>query len=62
MIRHYLTEDVEQIQRYFPGAQAVVIRTPFDITPKQKRIITDLFCTDETTNDSWQGRELQWTN
>ena len=29
----YLTEDLAQILRYFPGAQAVTFDTPFDLTP-----------------------------
>lgn len=30
--RSFLTEDVRLIQKYFPGAEAVALRTPFDIT------------------------------
>lgn len=32
MSRHYLTEDIAQIKRYFPGARTVALCTPFDIT------------------------------
>jgi hypothetical protein len=32
MNRAYLEEDVELIRKYFPGAQAVALRTPFDLT------------------------------
>ncbi len=35
--RQYLTEDMLQIQRYFPGAKPVALRTPFDLTPPPKR-------------------------
>lgn len=31
MERHYLEEDLQMIQRYFPGAKTVNLRTPFDI-------------------------------
>lgn len=30
--RTYLEEDVLQIQRYFPGARPVALRTPFDLS------------------------------
>ena len=30
--RQYLHEDLAQIQRYFPGARRVALRTPFDLT------------------------------
>lgn len=43
MSRHYLTEDIAQIKRYFPGAHTVALRTPFDITPKPRRVIRDVF-------------------
>lgn len=31
MERAYLEEDIQLIQRYFPGAKTVNLRTPFDI-------------------------------
>lgn len=30
----YLTEDLAQILRYFPGAQPVTLDTPFELTDK----------------------------
>lgn len=30
MQREYLSEDLRLIQKYFPGARAVALRTPFD--------------------------------
>ena len=35
--QQYLTEDLAQIQRYFPGAKPVALRTPFDLTKRPKR-------------------------
>lgn len=32
MTTQYLEEDLQLIQRYFPGARAVKLRTPFDLT------------------------------
>lgn len=57
--RQYLTEDLEQIQRYFPGAESVNLRTPFDLTPKPRRIIADMF-RDESSVPTWRGK-LRWT-
>ena len=57
MSRHYLTEDIEQIKRYFPGARAVALHTPFDITPKPRHVIVDTFRAEPTAD--WQGR-LRW--
>ncbi len=33
----YLEEDLAQIQRYFPGATAVALRTPFDLHDRPRR-------------------------
>jgi len=30
----YLTEDLAQIMRYFPGAQPIALNTPFDLTDR----------------------------
>jgi len=59
MTRHYLTEDLAQIQRYFPQARPVTITTPFDLTerPPERRVFADVF--HETTPvTSWRVR---WT-
>lgn len=34
MQREYLEEDLRLIQKYFPGAKPVALRTPFDLTPR----------------------------
>lgn len=58
--RHYLAEDLAQIKRYFPGAQPVTLRTPFDITPRtHRRVIVDVFHAERTPR-SWAGA-LRWT-
>lgn len=61
MTRHYLTEDIEQIKRYFPGARAIALHTPFDLTPKPRRRVIDMFKTEEEPTASWQG-VLRWMN
>lgn len=61
MKRQYLTEDIAQIQRYFPGARAVTLRTPFDITPKPPRIIRDVFRQTQQTATSEQEAVLWMT-
>jgi hypothetical protein len=38
MQRAYLEEDLSLIQKYFPGARSVRLRTPFDITDKPARL------------------------
>lgn len=43
MDRTFLTEDIEQIRRYFPGAKVVALRTPFDLTDKQHLGDADIF-------------------
>lgn len=58
--RHHLTEDLAQIQRYFPGARPVVLRTPFDLTPKPRRITVAMFREEPTIMRSWRGK-LRWT-
>ena len=59
MSRHYLTEDIEQIRRYFPGARAVALRTPFDITPKPRRVVVDSFRAEPDLTVNWR-RGLRW--
>ena len=60
-MRRYLTEDVEQIKRYFPGARAVALHTPFDISPKPRRLAIDTFKAEQESATSWQGT-LRWMN
>ena len=38
MKRAYLEEDMELIQKYFPGAKTVALRTPFDLTQRSQRL------------------------
>lgn len=61
MKRHYLEEDIELIQRYFPGAKAVALRTPFDLTPRKNpaRAQLDQFRDDEQ-GGHWYGG-LLWS-
>jgi hypothetical protein len=63
MNRTYLEEDLHLIRKYFPGAQTVRLRTPFDLTPRRReeRFNTTSF---RDTNDSagtWLGAVV-WTN
>ncbi len=57
--RQYLHEDLAQIQRYFPGARTVHLKTPFDLTPKPRRIMVDMFREEPIVAHSWKGR-LRW--
>lgn len=59
--RQYLTEDVEQIRRYFPGARTVSLRTPFDLTPKAGRAAVDIFRAEEPDIQSWREGVFGWT-
>ncbi len=34
MKRTYLEEDLQLIQKYFPGARTINLRTPFDLTAR----------------------------
>lgn len=38
MKRTYLEEDLDLIRKYFPGAKAVSVRTPFDLTRSVRRL------------------------
>lgn len=58
---YYLTEDIEQIKRYFPGAKAVALHTPFDLTERPGRTAPDTFRPDLADPD-WPGGALQWTH
>ncbi|HSX43616.1 MAG TPA: hypothetical protein VLF59_06060 [Candidatus Saccharimonadales bacterium] len=37
MKRTYLEEDIELIRAYFPGARAIPLRTPFDLSKRNQR-------------------------
>lgn len=60
----YLEEDVAQIRRYFPGARAVALRTPFDLTerpgaPAPRSVLADTFIADEP--HGLRYGDLLWT-
>lgn len=38
MNRTWLKEDMELVQKYFPGAKAVSARTPFDLSPGKQNL------------------------
>ena len=59
MTRAYLTEDLAQVQRYFPNAEPLVITTPFDLTeqPPHHRVFADVFQAPSVPT-SWRVR---WT-
>ncbi len=58
MKRTYLEEDLELIQKYFPGAKAVTLRTPFDLTKRAQhlpRVATSDLRDTGSPRASWQG-------
>lgn len=61
MIRAHLEEDLQLIQKYFPGARAVTLRTPFDLTTPEDRLtlLADTF-REEPPKARWYGG-LLWT-
>lgn len=64
MKRTYLEEDLELIQKYFPGAKTIALRTPFDLTPRGQRLprlTADSFPDEGGSGQSLQGGVL-WMN
>jgi hypothetical protein len=65
MQRAYLEEDLQLIQKYFPGAQAVTLRTPFDLRLRPRRLasrqLLDSFRDDQEPGQGLRG-EAAWTN
>ncbi|HSX30830.1 MAG TPA: hypothetical protein VLE99_02845 [Candidatus Saccharimonadales bacterium] len=64
MKRTYLEEDMELIQKYFPGARSVALRTPFDLTQRGARIprlAPGSFHDPGAVRTSWKGGVL-WMN
>jgi hypothetical protein len=57
----YLEEDLQLIQKYFPGARSVNLRTPFDLTtePTGHRRTWNL-AIDDTDNPRLGG--ILWTH
>jgi hypothetical protein len=66
MQRIHLEEDLEQIQKYFPGAKAVALRTPFDFSTSsrdrksQGGILADTFH-DNSPRSRWMG-DTSWSH
>lgn len=68
MSKHYLSEDIRQIQKYFPGARATALHTPFDLTDRpsgahkparpQVGITSDPF-RENSSEPRWYG-DLAW--
>jgi hypothetical protein len=65
MLRAFLEEDLRLIQKYFPGAETVALRTPFDLTTQPRRARTrqvfDSFRDDQEPGQGLRG-EIAWTN
>ncbi len=64
MKRTYLEEDLDLIRKYFPGAKAVTLRTPFDLTHTPRhlpQLATNSLHTTGSANTSWM-RDILWTN
>lgn len=72
MKRAYLEEDLELIRKYFPGANATTVRTPFDLTQRGQRLprlATDSFratggnphAREACQGQGWAGGAA-WTN
>ncbi len=64
MLRAYLEEDLNLIQKYFPGAQAVAVRTPFDLDVRPRRMLSRQLL-DSFRDDQEPGQglgEVVWTN
>lgn len=59
MKRPYLEEDIALIQKYFPGARAVALRTPFDLTPKDPRQLGKDAFRQTPSGGRWYG-DLLW--
>jgi len=58
MKRTYLEEDIELIQKYFPGAKSVALRTPFDLTHSAQRLprlTLESFHDTGKPHASWRG-------
>lgn len=56
----YLREDIEQIKRYFPGAEPVQLHTPFDLTPRPMTKPIKLDEADDFELPSPHGSMLVW--
>jgi hypothetical protein len=63
MKRTYLEEDMELVQKYFPGAHSVSVRTPFDLSAPRRmpRLSADSFHDTTGPTHGWTMDSL-WTN
>lgn len=64
MKRAYLEEDVELIQKYFPGAKTVALRTPFGRMHSRRRaprLERDSFNDATNPHPNWT-RNASWNN
>ncbi len=63
MKRVYLEEDLDLIRKYFPGARAVSVRTPFDPEQNRRRRprLPATFHDADDLRVWWQGGAL-WMN
>lgn len=63
MKRTYLEEDLELVQKYFPGAKTVTLRTPFDLTARGRHRLPRLeahasFHDADEPRSGWRGGVL----
>jgi hypothetical protein len=61
MKRVYLEEDLDLIRKYFPGAKTVALRTPFDLTARdrrQQRLRTESPQNEDAPRSGWEGGVL----
>jgi hypothetical protein len=57
----YLEEDIQLIQKYFPGARRTTVRTPFDLTDHPmhpKQALTDTAQDISRSRYGWLGGTL----
>jgi len=63
MQRVWLEEDLSLIQKYFPGARAVTLRTPFDLTVRSPGQLPRLSADSFRDDNEEQGLgSVAWTN
>jgi hypothetical protein len=64
MLRAFLEEDLRQIQKYFPGAEAVTLQTPFDLSTRPRQLSRQLLgqLWDDQEPGQGLGGEVVWTS
>jgi hypothetical protein len=58
MKRVYLEEDMDLIRKYFPGAETVALRTPFDLTAhghRLQRLSAKSLHNEDALHSGWEG-------